>query len=360
MRKVGLGIVGCGFISGIYLKNLQTFFQDIDLVGVCDALPEKAQEAAGLYGARWYPDAQTLLKDDRIELILNLTRPSEHFNISLMALKAGKHVYSEKPLALTLQDARHLIEESEKRSLLIGCAPDTVLGAGIQTARLLIDRGETGEIAGATACLMLPGHELWHPNPDFYYQPGGGPLMDMGPYYLTALIHLLGPVSSVTGMARASFPERTIQSGPRAGEKIAVHVDTHFGALLRFHSGAIASLTMSFDVQAAQLPFIEVYGAKGTLSVPDPNTFGGPVKFCPAGSKEFLEQPLVFPFTENSRGLGLNDMADAILNGRTPRAGGILALHVLEIMRGILDSAASGATVKIESCPERPAPMMQL
>ncbi len=360
MRKVGLGVVGCGFISGIYLKNLQTLFQDMDLVGVCDALPEKAQEAAGLYGAKWYPDAQTLMQDDRIELILNLTRPAEHYSISLMALKAGKHVYSEKPLAFTMEDARRLMEESKKRALLVGCAPDTVLGAGIQSARRLIDRGETGEIVGATACLMLPGHELWHPNPDFYYQPGGGPLMDMGPYYLTALYHLLGPVASVTGMARASFPERTIQSGPRAGEKITVHVDTHIGVLLRFCSGAIVSLTMSFDVQAAQLPFIEVYGADGTLSVPDPNTFAGPVKFCPAGSKEFLERPLEFPFTENCRGLGLYDMADALLNSRTPRASGIIALHVLEIMRGILDSAELGVTVEIDSCPDRPAPMPQL
>jgi predicted dehydrogenase len=270
MRKVGFGVVGCGFISGIYLKNLQTFSPNVELVGVCDALPEKAQEAAGLYGARWYPDAQTLMQDDRIELILNLTRPAEHYPISLMALTAGKHVYCEKPIALNLNDARRLASESKKRALLFGCAPDTVLGAGIQSARRLIDRGRIGEIVGATACLMLPGHEQWHPNPDFYYQPGGGPLMDMGPYYLTALLHLLGPVSSVTGMARASFPERTIQSGLRAGEKIAVHVDTHIGALLRFHTGAIATLTMSFDVQAAQLPFIEVYGSAGTLSVPNP------------------------------------------------------------------------------------------
>jgi predicted dehydrogenase len=360
MRKVDLGVIGCGFISGIYLKNLQTLFQGVDLVGVCDALPEKAQEAAGLYGVRWYPDAQTLLQDDRTELVLNLTRPTEHYIISLMALEAGKHVYSEKPLALTMEDARRLMEEAERRALLVGCAPDTVLGAGIQSARRLIDRGEIGEIVGATASLMLPGHELWHPNPDFYYQSGGGPLMDMGPYYLTALLSLLGPVASVTGMARASFPARTIQSGVRTGEKITVNVDTHISSLIRFHSGAIASLTMSFDVQAAQLPFIEVYGSLGTLSVPDPNTFDGPVKFCKAGSKEFLEQSLEFPFTENSRGLGLSDMADAILHCRTPRASGSIALHVLEVMRGILDSAASGVTVKIDSCPERPAPMAQL
>jgi predicted dehydrogenase len=359
MRKVGLGVVGCGFISGIYLKNIQTLFQNAALIGVCDALPGKAQEAAELYGVRWYKDAQALMQDDRIELVLNLTRPAEHYPISLMALEAGKHVYSEKPLALSMEDARLLLKEAKKRALLIGCAPDTVLGAGIQSARRLIDRGEIGEIVGATACLMLPGHEKWHPNPDFYYQSGGGPLMDMGPYYLTALYHLLGPVSSVTGMARASFPERTIQSGSRAGEKIKVNVDTHVSSLLRFHSGAIASLTMSFDVQAAQMHFMEVYGSLGTLSVPDPNTFAGPVKFCPAGSAGFTERPLEFPFTENSRGLGLNDMAGAILNGSTPRASGDIALHVLEIMSGILESTAHGVTVKIESRPERPAPMMQ-
>lgn len=357
MRRIGLGVVGCGVISGVYLKNLKTLFSAVELVGVCDALPEKAREAAGLYGAKWYPDAETLLRDDRIELVLNLTRPAEHFAVSLMALEAGKHVYSEKPLALTNGEGRRLIAEAAGRSLLIGCAPDTVLGAGIQTARCLIDRGEIGDVVGAAAWVLMPGHERWHPNPDFYYQPGGGPLMDMGPYYLTALVQLLGPVASVAGMARASFQTRTIQRGPREGETIPVNVDTHINALLRFHSGAIASLAMSFDVQAAQLPFIDVYGSLGTLSVSDPNTFGGPVKLCPAGVSEFLEQPLEFPFTENCRGLGLYDMAKAICDGRAPRAGGDIALHVLEVMRGILESAAQSVTVKMESHPERPLPM---
>jgi predicted dehydrogenase len=357
MRKVGLGVVGCGFISGIYLKNLRGMFHNLDLVGVCDALPEKAEAAAKEYGARCFPDVESLLKDDRIELVLNLTRPQEHFSVSLASLQAGKHVYSEKPLAASVPEGRRLLEEASRRALHVGCAPDTVLGAGIQTARQLIDRGEIGKTVGASAFLMLPGHEKWHPNPDFYYQSGGGPLMDMGPYYLTALMHLMGPVESVYGMARAPFPTRTIQSGPRAGEAIPVSVDTHVAALLRFVSGAIASLTMSFDVQAAQLPFIEVYGETGTLSAPDPNTFGGPVKVCPAGQTEFSERPLEFPFPENSRGLGLSDMADAILTGRAPRAGGGLALHVLEVMCGILFSAASCTPVAIESRPARPEPM---
>ncbi len=360
MRKVGLGIVGCGVISGIYLKNIHSLFHNLNLVGVCDAFPEKAESAAKEYGCKTFPDVKALMADETIELVLNLTRPGEHFAVSMAALAAGKHVYSEKPLGATLEEGRKIVAEAQNQSLLVGCAPDTVLGAGIQTSRKLIDQGEIGEALNASAFLMLPGHELWHPSPEFYYQPGGGPLMDMGPYYLTALVQLLGAVESVSGMARAAFPTRTIASGPKAGQVFPVDVDTHVGALIRFKSGAIASLMMSFDTQAAQLPRIEVYGARGTLSAPDPNTFGGPVMVCPAGSKEFSEKPLEFPFPENSRGLGLSDMADAILTGRAPRASGEMGLHVLEVMCGILESAASGATVKIESSLARPELMPAL
>jgi predicted dehydrogenase len=273
---------------------------------------------------------------------------------------AERQALATQSLGATLDVGRKIMAEAAKRGLTVGCAPDTVLGAGIQTSRRLIDGGEIGRPLNASAFMIVPGHELWHPSPEFYYQPGGGPLMDMGPYYVTALVQLLGSAESVTGMARASFPSRTIHTGPKEGTAFPVDVETHVGALIRFRSGAIANLLMSFDTQAAQLPHIEVYGSGGTLSAPDPNTFGGPVTVCPAGSKAFDEKPLTFPFPENSRGLGLSDQADAILTGRAPRAGGALGLHVLEILCGILESAASGASVRIESNPERPEPMAAL
>ena len=360
MRKVGLGIVGCGFISEIYLKNIRSMFETLELVGVCDLFYEKAEGVAAEYRCKAYATYDSLVRDEKIELVLNLTRPSEHFAVCMAALGAGKHVYTEKPLGATLDEGRRIMAEAKKRGLTVGCAPDTVLGAGLQTARRLIDSGEIGQPLNASAFLMLPGHELWHPSPEFYYQPGGGPLMDMGPYYVTALVQLLGAAESVTGMARASFPTRTIQSGPKAGVVFPVNAETHVGALIRFRSGAMANLLMSFDTQAAQLPHIEVYGSEGTLSAPDPNTFGGPVTVCPAGSKAFVVKPLLFPFPENSRGLGLSDQADAILTGRAPRAEGALGLHILEILCGILSSAASGASVRIESNPERPEPMRAL
>ncbi len=272
---------------------------------------------------------------------------------------AGKHVYSEKPLGTDFAEAAAFVAEAERRGLRVGCAPDTFLGGSHQAARAWIDAGHLGAPVGGTAFFMCPGHERWHPNPDFYYKAGGGPMLDMGPYYLTDLVNLLGPVARVAGMAPAPRPTRTITSAPRAGEVIEVEVPTHVAGSLQFRSGAVVSVITSFDVPGHRHLPIEIYGTEASLLVPDPNWFGGEVSALPKGG-EWTAVPVELPWTDaNYRSLGLADMAAAIVQGRPHRASGALALHVLEVMEAFGRSAESGQFVDIATCPERPAPLSE-
>jgi predicted dehydrogenase len=300
-----------------------------------------------------------LLADPAVEVVLNLTTPDAHASIAQAALDAGKGVYNEKPLAIALEDGKRLVETARARGLRLGAAQDTFLGGGLQTCRQVIDEGTIGEPVAATAFMLIPGHERWHPQPDFFYQTGGGPLFDMGPYYLTALISLLGPVRRVTGSTRMSSLERTIRSEPRAGERIKVEVPTHLAAVLDFASGPIATLVTSFDVWASQAPKLEIYGSEGSLSLPDPNTFGGPVRVRGRGDDTWHDVPLTRPYTENSRGLGLADMAAALRSGalQVHRASGDLAYHVLEVMHAVETASRESRHVEIASTCERPAPL---
>ena len=250
-----------------------------------------------------------------------------------------------------------MLRLARDKSLRVGCAPDTFLGGGLQTARRAIDEGAIGTPVAATAFMMCHGHEGWHPDPEFYYKRGGGPMFDMGPYYLTALVSLLGPVRRVCGATRISFPERMITSQPRRGQKIKVDVPTHVAGLLDFASGPIATIVTSFDVWHAELPFIEIYGSEGSLSLPDPNTFGGPLRLRQAADRTWAEVPLSFGYTDNSRGLGLADMAHALRSGRAHRADGEMAYHVLDIMHALHESSGSGRHVELESTCRRPAPL---
>jgi predicted dehydrogenase len=348
-----VGIIGCGNISGIYLKNSQ-WLESLEVVVCADIDLARAEAKAAEYGIKAYrPDE--LLADPEIEIVINLTIPKAHAEVSLAAIEAGKSVYSEKPLAIQRRDGQKILEAAQARGVLLGCAPDTFLGGGLQTCRKLIDEGVIGQPVAATAFMMSPGHERWHPDPDFFYQPGAGPMFDMGPYYLTALVSILGPVNRVTGSARITRPERTITSQPRQGQTIQVKVPTHVAGVLDFANGVVGTIITSFDVWSAQLPRLEIYGTEGSLSLPDPNTFGGPVYVRRAEDTTWNEVPLSHSYAENSRGLGVADMAYALRSGRPHRANGAMAYHVLDIMEAFHDASREERHVKLESQCDRPA-----
>ena len=355
-RQVGVAIVGIGSISGIYLKNITTVFRELRIAGIYDLMPDRAQKAAAEYGIeKVYSSMQELLADPAAEIILNLTRPAEHYQVIKDALLAGKHGYTEKPLAATLEQAAELVKLAEEKGLLLGGAPDTFLGAGIQTCRKLIDSDMIGSPIGAAAFMVCRGHESWHPDPEFYYKKGGGPLLDMGPYYLTALVNLLGGVKSVAGAVATPFSQRIITSQPRSGDVIDVEVATTVAGMLHFENGALGTLYTTFDVYypAGSQARIEIYGTKGTLVVPDPNGFGGPIRLLRPEQGEYRDMPLLFDYQENSRALGLADMAKALCTGRRFRATGAQAYHVLEIMVRLLESAEQGKTLPLSTRYDR-------
>jgi len=356
LEKVNVGVIGCGKISGIYLQS-QKVFKILNITACADLIEERAAARAEEYGIPKACRPEELLADPDIQIVVNLTIPAAHAEVNMAALEAGKHVYVEKPLGINREEGRRVLEAAAAKNLRVGGAPDTFLGAGLQTCRKLIDEGAIGEPVAATAFMLCRGHESWHPDPEFYYKPGGGPMFDMGPYYLTALISLMGPVRRVTASTRITFPERTITSQPKYGQVIKVDVPTHVAGILDFASGAVGTIVTSFDVWGGNVPRIEVYGTEGTLSVPDPNTFGGPVRLRPAGRQgEWQDIPLAFNYDKNSRGLGVADMAHAIKSGRPHRASGELTYHVLDIMVALHEAAEAERHVYLTSSCRRPAP----
>jgi predicted dehydrogenase len=309
--------------------------------------------AAELPGARALP-VERLFADPDVQTVLNLTIPAAHAEIALTAIGHGKQLYGEKPLAATFPEARSVLDAAAAAGLSVGCAPDTVLGTGTQTARAAIDGGLIGRPLSASAVMVTPGHERWHPNPDFYYLPGGGPLLDMGPYYLSALVQLLGPIRTVIGAAGRLRDERLISSGPRAGARIPVEVDSHVSGVLEHVSGVLSTITTSFDAVATMAAPIEVHGEAGTLAVPDPNQFDGEVRLFELGGSQWLPIEPSAGYVGGGRGIGLLDQITAGA-GRPPRAGGALALHVLEAMTALLQSAAEGRRIELTTVTERPA-----
>lgn len=357
-KPVTVGVVGAGVISEIYLTNAKRF-PAITVGAVADLIPERAAAKAAEHGVPKALGVDELLADPSIDLVLNLTIPAAHASVARAAVDAGKSVYNEKPLTIDLEDSRTLLTKAAERGVRVGCAPDTFLGAGLQTCRKLIDDGAIGEPVAATAFMMGHGPEGWHPDPFFFYQYGAGPLFDMGPYYLTALVSLLGPIRRVTGSARASFQERTIGSQPRAGGKIPVNVPTHSAGVLDFAAGPIATLVTSFDVWSRENR-IEIYGSEGTLALPDPNTFGGPVRLRKPNETEWTDIPLTHDYADNSRGIGLADMAASISENRPFRASGDLALHVLETMHAIHRASSDGRHIELTTTVVRPEPLPAL
>ena len=350
---MGVGLIGCGTISGQYLSSLPRF-PGVEVVACADIDMARAKSRASEFDVPRAISVEELLSSPDVELVINLTVPKAHAEVSLAAIAAGKHVYSEKPLAVAREDGDAILDAAHQHGVTVGCAPDTFLGGGIQTCRKLIDEGAIGRPIAATAFMVNHGHEHWHPDPAFYYQEGGGPMFDMGPYYLTALVNLMGPIRRVTGSAGGAFPERTIASEPLRGQKVNVEVPTHVAGVLDFEGGAIGTIITSFDVWASRLHrSIEVYGTEGTLSVPDPNVFGGSVHVQRGRGTEWRLLPLTHP--EGSRGLGVAEMAAALRDGRRSRVDAELAHHVLDIMHAVHESSAEGRHIAIVTTCERPA-----
>jgi len=362
MEPLRVGIVGIGNISGIYLKNLSAF-AETTVSAVADLDRSRAEKAAEEYGVLHVLTPEELISHPEVDLVLNLTIPKVHGSIARQAVANGKHVYNEKPLATEREDALALLAEAKEAGVLVGCAPDTFLGAGLQTVRQVIDSGKIGTPIHAVATMMAGGPEPWHPSPDFFYKPGGGPMLDMGPYYVTALVHLLGPITRVAGLAKATFAERTIGSGDRKGEVIVVETPSHLTGVLEFAQGPTATIITSFDTSHSDMDWghpIKIYGTEGYMLVPDPNTFGGDVKVKTAGSEDWEIVPHAFPYPENTRGLGVRDIALQLNGDSGNRASGELALHILEAMLAVSQSSESGKFVNLSTQVNRPNPMPAL
>lgn len=362
MEKIKIGFVGVGCISGIYLENLTKMFKEVEIIGVCDLIRSRAEEAVEKYNIpKLYEDMYELFADPEVDIVLNITEPVNHYHVTKAAILAGKHVYSEKPLAIEVDLGIELVELAKEKGVFLGGAPDTCLGGGIQTARKLIDDGFIGDVIGADCHMICRGPESWHPDPEFFYEVGGGPILDMGPYYMTALVNLLGRCSAIAGFSRKTFTQRLITSEPKCGKLMPVEVDTFVTGSMLFDSGVIAMMHASFDCLCTgdEHSKIEIYGTRGNLRVPDPNGFGAQgVYLLREGDNEYKRIPLLFEYGYNDRGVGLCDMAKAIQTGRWHRCNYEQQLHVLELMRSFELASKEHRVVDIKSPYTRPAPMV--
>lgn len=358
MTVTKVGIIGCGNISAAYLKFCRQFSDIIEISACADIDMARAKARAEEFHVPKALTVDELLQDPEIELVINLTIPAAHAEVNVKVLESGKHVYVEKPLTAERDQGKRVLELAASKGLRVGSAPDTVLGAGIQTSRKLIDEGAIGQPLSATAFMMGGGHESWHPDPEFYYKRGGGPLFDMGPYYLSALIQCLGPIQSVTSMAKITRAERIITSQPKAGTRIEVETPTHISSVLDFHNGATGTMIMSFDVPGGHhLPFIEIYGSEGSIRVPNPNNFDGEIWIRKNGDNDWQQIPYTHPYEDSGRGLGVAEMANAIQQNRQHRANGEVAYHVLDVMHSILEASDATRHVSVESTCQRPEAM---
>jgi predicted dehydrogenase len=349
---VGVAVVGCGTISTAYLRNM-TSFPDLRVLFCADIDIERAKAQAAAFEVPGAGTVAEAMAEPEVEIVVNLTVPAAHAEISNAAIASGKSVWVEKPLALDSASARELTANAATAGVRIGCAPDTVLGAGLQTARRLIDSGVIGPPQTGLALLQGPGPESWHPDPEFLFQPGAGPLFDMGPYYLTALATVFGPATRVAAVSRIAKPTRVIGSGPRAGAEFRVEVPTHVSALVEYESGQAATIVLSFDSPLSRHGFVEISGTAATLAMPDPNRFDGDVRIHDLGSRDWTAVPASGP--ADGRGLGVLDLARGLRSGAAHRASGEIALHVLEILEAIDRSAVTGTFEPVLTSFTRPA-----
>ena len=328
-------------------------FDNVTLVGIGDINADAANARGEEFEVPVF-SVKELLGHPDIDIIVNLTIPKVHAEVSRQILDAGKHVYSEKPLAISFDEGKDLLDYAAAKGLRIGCAPDTFLGAGHQTCRQVIDDGWIGDVISGTAFMMSRGPEAWHPNPHFFYQAGAGPMFDMGPYYITALVHLLGPVKEITAVTTKGFEERLATCEEHFGEKLPVEIPTHYAGVLSFQDGQVITLTISFDVIRHGHSNIELYGSHGSLKVPDPNTFGGDVQVFKQGYEDWATLGYTHGYHENSRGFGVADMAMGIEKNRPHRASGELSLHVLEIMESFEKAHLNGGRIGLQTSCKRP------
>jgi predicted dehydrogenase len=353
---MNIGIVGCGVISQHYAENAAAF--EFDIVACADIERACAEALAAEHGLDAL-SVDELVADPAIDVVLNLTPAFAHVEVTRAALAVGKHVYSEKPLALDAAAAAELVAEAERRGLLLGCAPDTFLGGAFQAARALVDEGAIGEPVAVSAAMLIGGADRWHPSPEQFFQDGAGPLLDMGPYYLTAIVSLLGPIRAVAGFASTLTARRTIAVGPRAGSGFVPATATHVTTAMELASGATANLVASFEAHDRYVCDLEVHGREGALALPDPNAFGGPLRLR-SGRGDWEDVPYQSRGAREARGIGLQDLVEAVEEGRAPRASGRLAAHVVDVARSALRAADEGRTVEVATRAERPDPLSAL
>jgi predicted dehydrogenase len=369
MMKVGL--IGCGNIADIYIQNSQKYFNNFKILACADIKEEASKIFAKKYNIHQL-SVDDILAHKEIEFIINLTIPNVHFDVSKSILESKKHSYSEKPLSIEFDDGKKLNDLAKENNVYVGCAPDTFLGAGIQTAKKLLDDNTIGNVQLGSISMAVPGHEIWHPNPDFYYKYGGGPILDMGPYYFTALVNLLGPVVNVDSKIKSVYKKRVIGSGNRKNKEIIVDIPTSIISHLEFKSGALIDAFFSFDVWKHNKNHIELYGDKGSLSLPDPNMFGGQLLKCTSKGGEWESIPTTHmnlgkynieknhekinedPTVANYRGIGVSEMVNAIEKGVKNRCSGELSLHVLDIMDSILKSGKNNKKINLRTDCEMP------
>jgi len=343
---VGVGIIGAGVISKQYLDNL-TSFPDVRVVAIGDLFQEAAATRAAEYGIPNHGGVDAVLGNPEVEIVINLTIPAAHVEVATQAVHAGKHVWSEKPFSLDRESGLGLLKAADAAGVRLGCAPDTFLGAGLQTARRMIERGDIGTPLTALTLMQSPGPESWHPNPAFLFQDGAGPLFDIGPYYLTTLVQTFGSIRRVAAFGSKSRETRVIGSGPKAGEQFEVTVPTHVSSILEFEAGESAQSIFSFDSPLKRAGFVEITGSDATIALPDPNMFDGDIRICKLGSDDWTVVPSVG--STASRGTGVLEMARAIREGRPHRAQGELAFHILDTMASISESIDNRTFVDVES-----------
>lgn len=377
MRKVKIGIIGCGVISNTYISNIQTMFTWLDIQACADLDRDKAVSTAKKYGIPKGCSTEELLNDPEIEIVINLTIPAAHTEVNKQILMAGKHLYCEKPFALSLQEAEEVISLAKSKGLMIGAAPETFLGAGLQTCRKVIDDGWIGTPISATANMISYGIETWHTSPEFFYKKGAGPMLDMGPYYITALVSLLGPIKRTACFANIGRKTRKIYSKPLRGKTISVEAPTTYTGIMEFENGVNANINMSFDIWMSNLPKLEIYGTEGTLILPDPNYFGGKIKIFRKERvldalklyggedkpqidicEDIQEIPQIYQQPmDYIRGLGVLDMAYALVNRRKHRTNEDLILHVTEALLSFDQAAKTGSVYNMKTTCERPVPL---